>query len=71
MRPYYKFWLKSFAVFVGAMGLAKGGASALGQISLIDWFALLSPGVLALAAYWGGVADSMPAPWNTQTKEAP
>ena len=63
MNPYLRLALKSFAVFVGATGFAKGGALAIGQISLIDWFALLMPGVVALAAYWGGVVDSTPAPW--------
>jgi hypothetical protein len=67
MNPYLKLTLKSFAVFVSAIGVSSGVREVAGQISLIDWLANLWPGVVALAAYWGGVADSTPAPW----REAP
>lgn len=64
MNPYLKLALKSFTVFVGGIGVTKLASSATGQISLLDWFAILWPAVVALAAYWGGVADSTPAPWS-------
>jgi len=67
MNPYLKLGLKSFAVFVGAMGATKITASATGQISLFDWLAVLWPAIVALAAYWGGVADT--APWNVPPEE--
>ena len=65
MPPYLKLALKSVAVFVGAIGGSSLASRAAGQISLLDGFAILWPGVVALAAYWGGVADSTPAPWKT------
>jgi hypothetical protein len=65
MNPYVKLLLKSFAVFVGSVTVSKGMADAAGQLSLLDGLALVWPGVIALAAYWGGVADSTPAPWST------
>jgi hypothetical protein len=71
VSPYLKFWLKSFSVFIAAISVSSGVRHVVGQISLIDWLANLWPGVVALAAYWGGVADSTPAPWNAQTKETP
>lgn len=69
MHPYLKLGLKSFAVFVGAVGATKLTASATGQISLFDWLAVLWPAVVALAAYWGGVADTTPAPWHATAEE--
>ena len=71
MSPYLKLALKSFAVFVGSIGVTSGVAHAAGQISLLDWLANLWPGVVALAAYWGGVADTTPAPWNTPPEKTP
>lgn len=71
MNPYLKLGLKSFAVFVSAVGATKLTASATGQISLFDWLAVLWPAIVALAAYWGGVADTTPAPWNVTPQETP
>jgi hypothetical protein len=71
VSPYLKLGLKSFSVFIAAIGVTSGVSHAAGQISLLDWLANLWPGLVALAAYWGGVADSTPAPWNAQTKETP
>ena len=64
MNPYVKLGLKSFSVFIGAIGVSSVVRTAVGQISLYDGLALLWPGLVALAAYWGGVADSTPAPWS-------
>jgi len=65
--PYGKFWLKTFSVFVGCITITSFTARVAGQISLIDWLALLWPGVVGVAAYWGGVFDSTPAP-NSQAQ---
>lgn len=64
MPPWAVFFLKSVSVFVGAVGVTDVVRRATGQISLFDWLAMLWPAVAALAAYWGGVADSTPAPWK-------
>jgi hypothetical protein len=64
MNPYLKLGLKSFAVFIGAVGSTSVLSRATGQINLYDWLAVLWPAFVALAAYWGGVADTTPAPWN-------
>jgi hypothetical protein len=65
MNPYVKLSLKSVGIFIGALAVNWGALKAAGQISLIDWIAVLWPGILAVSAYWGGVADSTPAPWIT------
>jgi hypothetical protein len=64
--PYQKFWIKSFAAFAGAITVTGGVHQLAGQISLIDWLALLWPGIVAVFIYWGSVADSTPAPWVTK-----
>jgi hypothetical protein len=66
VNPYLKLGLKSFAVFIGAVGSTSVISKATGQISLFDWLAVLWPAVVALAAYWGGVADATPAPWSQE-----
>jgi hypothetical protein len=71
MKPWHKFWIKSFSVFVASITVSKGVSTVAGQIQLLDGLAILWPGVVGLATYWGGVADSTPAPWNAQTKETP
>lgn len=68
MNPYLKLGLKSFAVFVAAISATNILSRVSGQISLFDWLAALWPAVIALAAYWGGVADSTPAPWREPSK---
>lgn len=57
MNPYLKLGLKSFSVFVASIGISSLVSRAAGQISLFDGLALLWPGVVGLATYWGGVAD--------------
>lgn len=64
MNPYVTLAMKSIGIFAGALTLNFGAMKAAGQISLIDWLAFLWPGILAVSAYWGGVADSTPAPWS-------
>lgn len=68
MNAYVKLALKSFSIFVGAMAATKLQHEVTGQITLFDALAILWPAMVALAAYWGGVADSTPAPW---VKEPP
>lgn len=68
MNPYLRLLFKSVAVFMGAVSVTKGQFAVTGQINLFDWLALLWPGALAVAAYWGGVADSTPAPWKEEAK---
>ena len=64
MNPYVKLGLKSFSVFVGGLAVTNILTRATGQISLIDWLAVLWPAIYGLATYWGGIADSTPAPWS-------
>ena len=65
MNPYLKLGIKSFSVFVGAVGATSLFTKATGQINLYDWLAVLWPALVALGSYWGGIADSTPAPWVT------
>lgn len=56
MNPYLKLVLKCFAVFVGSIGFIHGTGAHFDLATA--W-----PGVVAVAAYLGAVADSTPAPW--------
>lgn len=59
MNPYLKLGLKCIAVFIGGVGAISGSNS---HVDL----ATVWPGIIAVAAYLGAVADSTPAPWSQQ-----
>jgi hypothetical protein len=63
MNPYMKFGIKSVTVFGGALSLGSNVQTFTGAD--FNWVLFLAPAVSALLAYWGGVVDSMPAPWVT------
>jgi hypothetical protein len=63
MNPYLQFAIKSVTVFGGALSVGSNVTHFTGAD--FNWFVFLAPAVSALLAYWGGVVDSMPAPWVT------
>lgn len=61
--PWIKFLLKSASVFGTGLSLT-GNALAITKTEF-GWIIFLGPPTMMLLTYWGGVADSMPAPWVT------
>ena len=61
--PWLKFILKSASVFGSGLSLTANVLTV--TQTKFGWVIFLGPPVMMLLTYWGGVADSMPAPWVT------
>jgi hypothetical protein len=61
--PWIKFLLKSASVFGSGLSLTANALTV--TKTEFGWIIFLGPPIMMLLTYWGGVADSMPAPWVT------